>query len=82
MGPQLARWASKVRLMASAASWAVDDVAAKGTVFRVVGDDGVPVVLVQTPGEVNGIAGRFEWIIDGGNLTHQTFISRVCATPT
>jgi hypothetical protein len=27
------------------------------------------------PGEVNGISGRFEWIVDtSGNLTHQWFV--------
>jgi hypothetical protein len=56
------------------ASFAVDDIAQNGTVFRTVGGDGVERLLVQTPGEVNGVAGRFEWIVDGGNLTHQMFV--------
>lgn len=30
--------------------------------------------LVQMPGEVNGTAGRFEWIVDGGSLTRQVFV--------
>ena len=58
-----------------AASFVVDDIASKGTVFRTVGGDGVARTLVQAPGELNGVAGRFEWIVDrSGNLTHQMFV--------
>jgi len=56
------------------ASFAVDDIAKNGTVFRTVGGDGVSRTLIQTPGQVNGIAGRFEWIVDGEKLTHQMFV--------
>ncbi len=56
------------------ASFVVDDVAARGTVFKTVGGDGVARLLVQVPGTVNGVSGRFEWILDGGNLTHQMFV--------
>jgi hypothetical protein len=57
------------------ASFVVDDIAANGTVFRTVGGDGVTRTLVQVPGELNGFAGRFEWIVDDvGNLTHQMFV--------
>ena len=42
--------------------------------FRTVGGDEVERLLVQAPGEVNGVAGRLEWIVDGGNLTHQMFV--------
>ena len=55
-------------------SFVLDDVAEHGTVFRTTGGDGVPRVLIQLRGEVDGIAGRFEWILDGGNLTHQMFV--------
>lgn len=48
---------------------------AQGSVFSIVGNDGVQRTLVQMPGEVNGLAGRFEWIVDDvGNLTHQWFV--------
>lgn len=57
-----------------AASFAVDDIAENGPVFRTVGGDGVERLLVQMSGEVNGIAGGFEWIVDGGSLTHQMFV--------
>ena len=58
-----------------AASFAVDGVAQNGSVFRHVGGDGVERVLIQAPGEVNGVTGRFEWLVDGaGNLTHQMFV--------
>lgn len=57
------------------ATWAVDDIASSGSVYRHVGGDGVQRTLIQTPGELNGIAGRFEWIVDDfGNLTHQLFV--------
>lgn len=57
------------------ATWAVDDIASNGSVYRFVGNDGVQRTLIQAPGELNGIAGRFEWIVDGaGNLTHQMFV--------
>ena len=57
-----------------AATWAVDDVAENGKVFPLVGGDGVRRVLVQSPGEVNGIPGRFEWILDASKVTHQMFV--------
>ncbi len=58
-----------------AGSFVVDDIASNGSVFRFVGGDGVTRTLVQTPGELNSVAGRFEWIVDGaGNLTHQMFV--------
>ncbi|WP_159923943.1 MULTISPECIES: hypothetical protein [Nocardia] len=58
-----------------AASWPVDDIAEKGTLFKNVGGDGKPYTLVQMPGELNGKAGRFEWIVDEtGKVTHQLFV--------
>jgi hypothetical protein len=57
-----------------AASFAVDDIAASGKVFTIAGRAG-PANLTQVPGELNGVAGRFEWIVDRvGNLTHQMFV--------
>ena len=57
------------------ATWAVDDIASNGSVYRLVGNGGVQRTLIQAPGELNGIAGRFEWIVDdAGNLTHQMFV--------
>lgn len=58
-----------------AATFAADDIAANGSVFRFISGDGVERTLIQAPGGMNGVAGRFEWIVDDfGNLTHQTFI--------
>lgn len=57
-----------------AGAFVVDDIAEHGTFFRSLSDDGVERTLVQMPGEVNGIPGRFEWILDGADLTHQRFI--------
>jgi hypothetical protein len=39
-----------------------------------VGGDGVKRTLIQLPGNVNGVDGRFEWIIDGDRITHQMFV--------
>ncbi len=32
------------------------------------------VSLFQVEGSLNGVAGRFEWIVDGGNVTHRMFV--------
>ena len=56
------------------AAFVVDDIASRGTVFRITGGDGVDRTLIQMPGEVNGIPGRFEWIVDGSQLTHTMFV--------
>ena len=39
-----------------------------------VGGGGTERLLVQMPGGVNGIAGRFVCIADGGDLTDQRFV--------
>ncbi len=57
-----------------APDWVVDDIADNGTVFQIIGGDGVPATLVQMPGEVNGVAGRYEWIVQGDVVTHQRFV--------
>lgn len=59
------------------ADWAVQDVVERGTVSRFNGGDGVSRILIQVPGGLEGKAGRFEWILEGGNLnrlTHQRFV--------
>ncbi|RMI32272.1 hypothetical protein EBN03_14910 [Nocardia stercoris] len=56
------------------ASFPVDEIAEKGTVYEITGGDGVTRTLVQMPGEVNGVSGRFEWIVDGDKVTHQMFV--------
>lgn len=58
----------------NAASFVRREAAASGTRFKIVGGDGVTRSLIQLKGEVNGIAGRFEYIVDGAKLTHQRFI--------
>lgn len=53
----------------------MDDIAESGSVFRITGGDGVQRTLVQMPGVVDDIAGRFEWIVDDfGNISHQSFV--------
>jgi len=45
-----------------------------GKVFSLANRTGT-VNLTQVLGEMNGVPGRFEWIVDGaGNLTHQMFV--------
>jgi hypothetical protein len=52
----------------------VTDMAREGKVFSIGNRTGT-VNLTQVLGEMNGSAGRFEWIVDGsGNLTHQMFV--------
>jgi hypothetical protein len=67
--------ALKDDLYHNAAWWASDNIASDGSVFRIVGGDGQPDWLIQAPGEVNDISGRFEWIVnDQGELEHQYFV--------
>jgi hypothetical protein len=33
--------------------------------------------LFEVEGSLNGIAGRFEWIVDGSNVTHRMFVPSV-----
>jgi hypothetical protein len=40
-----------------------------------VGADGEQDWLIQAPGELNDMSGRFEWIVnDQGELEHQMFV--------
>jgi RHS repeat-associated protein len=46
-----------------------------GTQFQVVGADGETYTLTQVSGSVNGVDGRFEYLVDSqGSLTHQFFV--------
>jgi hypothetical protein len=56
------------------AAFAADDIADNGTVSSITGGDGVQRLLIQAPGEVNGVAGRFEWILEGDRITHEMFV--------
>jgi hypothetical protein len=57
------------------ASFTRQEAAESGSHFQVVGGDGVTRNLTQLSGELNGTAGRFEYIVDqAGNLTHQRFV--------
>ncbi|MFI0797151.1 polymorphic toxin-type HINT domain-containing protein [Micromonospora rubida] len=62
-----------------AADFVVGDIATRGVTTRLVGGDGVERLLVQMPGEMNGKAGRFEWIVERGGsgnmITHQRFVN-------
>jgi hypothetical protein len=58
-----------------AATFASEDIASNGSVYRIVGGDGVETTLIQSPGELNGVSGRLEWIVnDQGQLVHQMFV--------
>jgi hypothetical protein len=53
-----------------------EEAAQNGTHFLITGGDGKVATLTQIPGEYNGIAGRFEFIVNkSGNLTHQRFVA-------
>jgi hypothetical protein len=62
-----------------AADFVVGDIATKGVTTRLAGGDGVERLLVQMPGEMNGKAGRFEWLVERGGsgnlITHQRFVN-------
>ena len=67
--------ALKDDLAHQSAFWMRDEAAEGGAVFKIIGGDGVQRTLIQIPGEVNGVAGRFEYIVDqAGNLTHEMFV--------
>jgi len=67
--------ALKSDLIHRVATFMRDEAANSGTHFRIVGRDGITRTLTQIPGEVNGVTGRFEYIVDeAGNLTHQLFV--------
>ncbi len=52
-----------------------EEAAANGTNFAITGGDGVTRTLTQVPGGFNGVAGRYEYIVDNlNNLTHQMFV--------
>jgi len=61
-----------------APDYVISDIGKYGKVFNTVGGDGVARTLVQMPGKMNGVAGRFEWIIEVRNgkylITHQRFV--------
>jgi len=58
-----------------AATFASEDIPSSGSVYRIVGADGIEKTLIQAPGELNNISGRFEWIVnDQGELVHQMFV--------
>lgn len=57
------------------ASFAVDGISSRGSVFR-ISSGGAEKTLIQVPGELNGKAGRFEWIVnDAKKLEHQLFVA-------
>lgn len=56
------------------ASYLSSDQLAQGSVFSIVGGDGINYTLLQVEGGVNGKDGIFEYIINAaGEVTHQRF---------
>jgi RHS repeat-associated protein len=56
------------------ASFATGGISSGGRVFSLANRTG-RVTLTQMVGEMNGVPGRFEWIVDAeGNLTHELFV--------
>ena len=51
-----------------------DEAADFGSHFSFIGGDGKRAVLTQLAGEVDGVKGVFEYVVDqSGNLRHQFF---------
>jgi RHS repeat-associated protein len=58
-----------------AASFMRETAARSGTVFQISGAQGAKSTLTQVSGDLNGQAGRYEYIVDAlGQLTHQRFV--------
>ena len=57
-----------------ATDFVTDEIAEKGTVFPLNGISDAEHFIVQMPGGLNGMNGRFEWVYNGGDVTHQTFV--------
>ncbi|UXB39876.1 RHS repeat-associated core domain-containing protein [Stenotrophomonas maltophilia] len=59
----------------NSATFMRETAAEAGVHTPLTGGDGVVRTLTQLPGELNGKAGRFEYIVDkAGDLTHQRFV--------
>jgi RHS repeat-associated protein len=57
------------------ATWMRDAAAAKGTAFSITGASGSTSTLIQIQGDLNGVAGRYEYIVNSaGELSHQIFV--------
>ena len=57
-----------------AATFKRADAAENGARFRLVGGDDRVRTLFQLKGDLNGVPGRYEYIVDQGQLTHQRFV--------
>jgi len=67
--------ALKVDVYHRSATWAREAAAQTGTHSTLVGGDGTMSTITQIPGGLNGVSGRFEYIVDStGRLTHQRFV--------
>jgi hypothetical protein len=58
-----------------AATFMREEAIKKGFLFRVTGGDGQSRLLIQYPGVMNNVAGRWEYLFQSGHLTHQRFVA-------
>jgi hypothetical protein len=73
--------ALKEDIIHRSASFMRSEAAENGTHFKIVGNDGVTRTLTQIQAEINGVIGRFEYIVDpdaAKGLTHQRAVE--CGT--
>ena len=52
----------------------VDNYSGTGSRFVIAGGDGVTRSLYQVQGTLNGVSGRFEWLLEGSKIVHRMFI--------
>jgi RHS repeat-associated protein len=67
--------ALKEDAMHLAATFMREEAIKKGFLFRVTGGDGQSRLLIQYPGVMNNVAGRWEYLFQSGHLTHQRFVA-------
>ena len=54
----------------------VDNYGGTGSRFSITGGDGITRTLYQVEGSLRGTSGRFEWILESGQIVHRQFIPK------